>query len=101
MKETTKDLELVTTDYSTSDIGLGDYIRLKKPNVGDIIYLKDRGFGVKIVVIGNATPYEGVSYDSHEGWDWEKYNAFKVMKVISMLPIPTGSYLCPEHFVPA
>lgn len=85
-------------DLVGAKIYFGDYIRLKGLRVGDIFYLHDEGLGSDaIIVIGNATPFTGVSTnDGGVGWDWDTYNYWKVDKVLRLYPEMNGSFLHPE-----
>ncbi len=70
-------------DLSKTKVMLGDFIRLHGLQPGMIIYLKNDGSAIpKMLIIGNATPYEGVSSISHDGWDWDAYNCWEVEKVL-------------------
>ena len=73
-------------DFTKSSLFLGDYIRLKGLSPGNIFCLESPdGSFQRTLMIGNATPYEGVSTTSHAGWDWELYNAWRVVKVLHLV----------------
>ena len=85
---------MLTEDFENSDLGFGDYIRLKGLEVGTIIELEGRkasdtcsgwAKGVKkTLIVGNCTPFEGVSTTSHDGWDWHLCNNWRVIRVIRL-----------------
>ncbi len=89
------DLNLMD-DLSDTEVRLGDYIRLKGLQVGMILYLKNDGGGQKIILVGNGTPYEGLSTVSHDGWHWSLYNNWIVSRVLRLQPQLHGSYLDPH-----
>lgn len=82
-------------DLSDTEVRFGDYIRLHGLLAGDLIYLRDDGSGQKIVLIGNATNYNGVSSVSDEGWDWGLYNNWIVERVFHFQLEANGSFLHP------
>lgn len=89
-------LELrVAEDFSNTNIRLGDYIRLRGLCVGDILYLQDPNRDTKVIFIGNGTPYEGVSSVSHDGWYWDVYNAWTLLKVVRLAIAGEGEPLSP------
>ncbi len=95
-----KDHELqlnLLEDFTDTEIRLGDFIRLKGLEVGVILYLKDDGGEHKIILIGNGTPYNGLSTISGEGWDWKLYNNWIVTRVLYLQPNLHGSYLDPGY----
>jgi len=87
----------LTDDFSNTNLKFGDYIRLRGLKRGDLIYLKDKGSGVKTVLVGNSTPYEGVSNTSEDGWDWNLYNLYEVWLVYRLELEKDGSWLEPCH----
>lgn len=93
---TNQNLRLVH-DFSDTAIGLGDYIRLNQLQIGDLIYLKDRGFGIKVLLIGNATPFECINENSADGWDYQLYNQWKIHKIFRLELVNDGSWLCSNH----
>lgn len=68
-------------DFSERDISLSDYILLRGLSVGDLIILKNDGRDEHSILVGNSTPYVGVTSSSEEGWDFGTYNAWKVKAV--------------------
>lgn len=74
------ELKLVE-DFSKDDIRFDAYVKLKSLNVGDVIFLRDSALTDKVLVIGAATPYEGVTGMSCNGWDYARCANFKVTKV--------------------
>lgn len=82
-------------DLSDTEVRLGDYIRLKGLQVGQILYLKDDGSGQKIIFVGNGTPHEGVSSISRDGWYWKLWNHWTVNRVFQLAPELNGSFLAP------
>ena len=83
-------------DLTDSEIRLGDYIKLRGLEIGDIIYLRDDGANTKVIFIGNATPYEGVSNVPQKGWDSSLYNTWIVDKVVRMSLEQNGLWLDPR-----
>jgi hypothetical protein len=45
------------------------------------------------LIVGNCTPYNGVSASSEEGWDWDFWKNFLVIKVEYI----QGNYMTPEN----
>ena len=86
------DINLVE-DFSDTEIRLGEFIRLRGLEVGMILYLKGDGDGQKIILIGNGTPYNGLTTVSDEGWDWDLYNNWVVSQVLYLQPQLHGSFL--------
>lgn len=81
--------------FENTDLGFGDYIRLKGLQVGDVFHLETRDGNIRrTIVIGNGTPFEGISQTSHDGWDWQLYNSFRVLSRAS-LHTDGGEYLTP------
>lgn len=82
---------MLIENFEGSDLGFGDYIRLKGLKVGSIIQLEGRkasktcsgwALGVKrTLVVGNCTPFEVVSNTSDEGWDWHACNNWRVISI--------------------
>ena len=81
--------------FEGSHVSFGDYIKLAGLQPGDLIYLKDDGSGEKVIMIGNATPYNGVSSTSAEGWDYGIYNGWEVKSVYRL--VPSQIFLHPEE----
>mgnify|MGYP005858215771 CR=1 FL=1 len=89
-------LQLVE-DLSDTNVPLGDYIRLKGLNFGDIIYLRDDGSGEHVIVVGNGTPFEGVTSSSERGWDYKTYNMWIVNRVYRISLELNGTWLHPNY----
>lgn len=82
-------------DFRESKLYFGDYIRLRGLRYGDLFYLEKSGGEVQVVLIGNATPYEGPSSVSHDGWYWNAYNHWRVLYHTRIDLERDGSWLPP------
>lgn len=69
-------------DFSKKPIQFGAYLCDQELECGDIIFLIDDDGNTDVIMIGNATPYMGVSTsDGGLGWDYNDYNAWRVVSV--------------------
>jgi hypothetical protein len=82
-------------DLSERNISLSDYILLHGLSVGDLIILKDDGRDEHSILVGNSTPYVGVTSSSEEGWDFGTYNSW-VVKAVYRLTIGK-EWLSPKY----
>jgi len=84
-------------NFADTNLLFGDYIRIKKLNYGDVFVLEDMATkkNTEIVVIGNGTPYEGISSVSNNGWDYELYNSWRVLEVFRIELSRNGTFLYP------
>lgn len=85
-------------DLRDAKIYFGDYIRLKGLRYGDLFYLiEEQSRESKVILIGNGTPYNGVTSTSDEGWCWALYNRWKVEYVMHIGLEMNGCWLHPTN----
>ena len=50
--------------------------------VGERIVIKHRECGaVRLLIVGNCTPYETVTESSDTGWDWDYWDQWLVLEI--------------------
>lgn len=71
-------------------IPFSDFLRLKNIAPGMIIHFQNME---ECLIVGNCTPYESVSDSSDDGWDWDFWKDYKVIKVDYIV----GNFLTPKQ----